>query len=281
MFKKLATGFALTLSIAAAPAYAGGGGADVYDYDFSFEGPLGSYDKDQLQRGLQVFTEVCAGCHGLKYVPLRTLGDEGGPHLPEEQVRAYAKQFDKWDPAKEEFVPRVPSDFFPEADNPDLPAPDLSLMAKARAGFHGPQGTGINQLIKGMGGAEYIADLLMGYEDAPSCAPDDFDGSYNRVFTSGGYPDECKDEDGNPKYPGSWISMDQPLWGDDVEYAHGADTSQEALSKDVAAFLMWTAEPKLNQRKQAGFIGVILLSVLAVLLYFTNKQLWAPHKRKD
>jgi len=279
MFKKLATGFALTLSIAAAPAFAGGGGADVYDYDFSFEGPLGSYDQDQLQRGLQVFTEVCAGCHGLKYVPLRTLGDEGGPHLPEDQVRTYASQFEKFDPMKDDYVPRVPSDHFPEVL--DANAPDLSLIAKARAGFHGPKGTGINQLIKGMGGAEYIAALLMGYEDPPSCTPEDFDGTYNTVFTAGGYPDECKDEDGNHKYPGSWIGMGQPLYGDDVEYAHGADASQEALSKDVAAFLMWTAEPKLNHRKQAGFVGVALLSLLAVLLYFTNKQIWAPHKHKD
>ena len=284
MFKKLSTGLALALALTAGSAHAAGGEAKVTDYDFGFEGFFGSYDESQLQRGLQVYTEICSSCHGLKFVPLRTLGDNGGPHFSKAEVRAYASQnFEVFDQTlfdgEGDFRPALPTDNFPAVTS--AAAPDLSLMAKARAGFHGPEGTGLAQLFKGMGGPEYIASLLMGYEDPPSCAPDDMDGNYNTVFTAGGYPEECKDEDGNHKYPGSWIGMGQPLWGDDVEYADGADASQEAISKDVAAFLMWTAEPKLNDRKKAGFVGILILGLLAFLLYFTNKSLWKPIKYRD
>ncbi len=282
MFKKLSTGVAVALALTAGSAHAAGAGGKVTDYDFSFEGLFGSYDQMQLQRGLQVYTEVCSACHGLRYVSFRNLADEGGPELPADQVRAYAKNYEIWDPTlldgEGDFREAAWADQFPVVTS--AAAPDLSLMAKARAGFHGPYGLGINQFVQGMGGAEYIASLLMGYEDPPSCAPDDFDGSYNTVFAAGGYPAECLDENGEHKYPGSWIGMSQPLWGDDVEYEDGSDASQEALSKDVAAFLMWTAEPKLNDRKRAGFVGIAILGLLAILLFFTNKALWAPVKRR-
>ena len=106
------------------------------------------------------------------------------------------------------------------------------------------------------------------------------DGSYNKVFTAGGIPESCMDEHGHSKIEGSWIAMGQPLWGDDVEYEDGTPATIEQASKDVAAFLMWTAEPKLNARKEAGFIAVVFLIILSVLLYLTNKRLWAPIKRK-
>jgi ubiquinol-cytochrome c reductase cytochrome c1 subunit len=125
------------------------------------EGPFGKFDEHQLQRGLQVFTEVCSACHGLKFVPIRTLQDEGGPRLPEDQVRAYAKQFTIVDKDSGEERPRIPADNFPA--NTDAGAPDLSLMAKARAGFHGPYGTGISQLFNGIGGPEHIVSILTGY----------------------------------------------------------------------------------------------------------------------
>jgi len=281
MFKPFV--LAAALSLGAASAQAAGGPAEVETFPFSFKGPFGAYDQNQLQRGLQVYTEICAGCHGLKYVPIRTLGDEGGPQLPEDQVFAYAEQFEVWDPeladGDGDFRPATPTDHFPEVTS--AAAPDLSLMAKARAGFHGPYGLGINQLVKGIGGPDYIASLLTGYADPPSCAPEDMDGHYNTVFTAGGYPDECKDEDGNHKYPGSWIGMGQPLWGEDVEYADGHSNDLHHVSEDVAAFLMWTAEPKMMARKQAGLTGVIFLTLLSVLLYMTNKRLWAPIKGKE
>ncbi len=281
MLRTLTTAAVCALAFAApASLQAAGAETEIHDYDFSFEGPFGSYDQMQLQRGLQVYTEICAGCHGLQYVAFRTLADEGGPALPEEQVRAYAGFYEVWDPAlldgEGDFRAAGWADRFPAVRSAG--APDLSLMAKARAGFHGPYGTGMAQLFKGMGGAEYIASLLAGYEEPPSCAPEDMDGYYNVAFANGGYPEECKDEDGHHKYPGSWIGMSQPLWGDDVTYADGAPTDIESVSQDVAAFLMWTAEPKLNARKEAGLTGVIFLTVLSVLLYMTNKRLWAPHK---
>ena len=115
---------------------AGGGDAYIKDFDFSFEGPLGSYDQNQLQRGLKVYTEICSACHGLKYVPIRTLGDEGGLGYSEDQVRAYAENYEIFDPELDDYRPAKPTDHFPEVV--DAGAPDLSLMAKARAGFHGP-----------------------------------------------------------------------------------------------------------------------------------------------
>ncbi len=260
MLKKLAISAAFAVALAPAAALAAGGEGHVEDFAFSFEGPFGTYDQNQLQRGLQIYTEVCAACHGLKYVPLRTLGDEGGPHLPEDQVRAYAADnFSVYDPELDDDRPATPVDHFPE--NTAAGAPDLSMMAKARAGFHGPYGLGINQLVKGMGGAEYIASLLDGYTG------------------------EEKEEAGtilyeNTAFPGGWISMAPPLSDEQVEFADGHANDVHHMAQDVAAFLMWAAEPKMMARKQAGFVGVLFLTVLSVLLYLTNKRLWAPIKGK-
>ena len=177
--------FFRTLSLTAALALGLTAGAvsaevevEMTDFAFPFEGPFGSYDTNQLQRGLQLFTEVCSACHGIKRVAFRTLADEGGPALPADQMRAYAAGIDVFDQAlldgEGDYRPATPADYFPVGGMPQ--APDLSLMAKARAGFHGPYGTGLAQLFKGMGGAEYIASILSGYEDPPACAPEDFPG---------------------------------------------------------------------------------------------------------
>ena len=276
MIRKLT--LAAVMAVTATMSQAAGGETHIEDFDFSFEGPFGSFDENQLQRGLKIYTEVCAACHGLELVAFRTLHDEGGPHLPEDQMRAYAEGFEVFDAALDDFRPATPADKFPAVTSAG--APDLSLMAKARAGFHGPYGTGLNQLFKGMGGAEYIASLMTGYEEAPSCAPDDFDGTYNSAFASGGYPEECKDEHGHHKYPGSWIAMPQQLYDGEIEFDDGHANDIHHQAEDVAAFLMWAAEPKMMARKQAGLTGVIFLALLSVLLYLTNKRLWAPHKGK-
>jgi ubiquinol-cytochrome c reductase cytochrome c1 subunit len=239
----------------------------------------------QLQRGLQIYTEICAACHGLEHVAFRTLGDEGGPALPEDQVFAYAEFYEVFDQAlfdgEGDFRPATPADKFPASSM--ATAPDLSLMAKARAGFHGPYGTGLNQLWYGMGGAEYITALMSGYEEEPECAleGDPMDGYYNTAFAVGGFPASCIDDEGHHMVPGSWISMPQPIYGEDIEFADGHSNDIHHMSEDVAAFLMWTAEPKMMARKQAGLTGVIFLAILSVLLYLTNKRLWAPHKHKD
>lgn len=261
MFKKLALTAALALTLTTSGAFAAGEGGHVEDYSFSFEGPFGAYDKAQLQRGLQVYTEVCSACHGLKFVPLRSLGDEGGPNFPADQVRAYAEQnYTVYDEELEDDRPAIPTDHFPA--NTGVGAPDLSLMAKARAGFHGPYGTGINQFINGIGGPEYIASILTGYtgETKVEAGTTFYE---NHAFSTG------------------WIAMAPPLAGDDVEYADGHSTELHHEAQDVAAFLMWTAEPKMMARKQAGFVGVLFLTLLSVLLYLTNKRLWRPIKYKD
>ena len=193
-------------------------------------------------------------------MPLRTLHDEGGPALPDDQVRAYAEQnFEVFDAELDDFRPASPTDHFPGSQLET--APDLSLMAKARAGFHGPYGLGINQFFKGMGGPEYIVALLNGYTGKE------------------------KEEAGtvlyeNTAFPGGWISMGPPLSDEQVEFADGHSNDLHHMSEDVAAFLMWTAEPKLNARKQVGLTAVIFLGLFTVLLYLTNKRLWAPIKKR-
>ena len=160
MFKKTILSALLAAGLSTG-AYAAGGESHIEDFDFSFEGPFGTYDQHQLQRGLQVYTEVCAACQGLQYVAFRSLGDEGGPEMEADQVKAYAAQFDVYDAELDEDRAAKPADMFPMSGTEG--APDLSLMAKARAGFHGPWGLGINQVVKGMGGPEYIASILSGY----------------------------------------------------------------------------------------------------------------------
>ncbi|WP_108813275.1 cytochrome c1 [Loktanella sp. Alg231-35] len=285
MFRKITLTAATALALIAGQAMAAEVETEITDYAFPFEGPFGSYDQMQLQRGLQVYTEICAACHGLELVAFRNLHDEGGPHLPEDQVRAYAEFYEVFDQSlfdgEGDFRPATQADHFPGSSLSN--APDLSLMAKARAGFHGPYGTGISQFVNGMGGAEYIASLLAGYHEEPECAleGEPMDGFYNVAFGAGGFPESCIDDHGHHMVPGSWISMSQPLWGDDVVYEDGSSTEIEAVAQDVAAFLMWTAEPKLVARKQAGLTGVLFLIVLSVLLYLTNKRIWAPHKNKE
>lgn len=255
----------ITLSAIAAfglstAVYAAGGAGHVHDHAFSFEGPFGTYDQMQLQRGLKVYTEVCSSCHGLQYVPLRTLGDEGGPQFSDEEVRAYSAFYEVFDAEIDDFRPAKPTDHFPGSSLPE--APDLSMMAKARAGFHGPAGLGINQFFKGMGGPEYIASLLTGYTGKE------------------------KEEAGtlfyeNTAFPGGWIAMAPPLEDGFLDFDDGHSNSLHHMSEDVAAFLMWTAEPKMNARKEAGFVSVLFLVVLSVLLYLTNKRIWAKVKRKE
>jgi len=254
--------FALMIGLGAATNLlaAGASKQHIEDFEFSFEGPFGRFDQNQLQRGLQVYTEVCASCHGLEHVAFRTLGDSGGPSLESSQVKAYAKQFDVFDPELDDTRSAIPSDKFPSSGVAN--APDLSLMAKARAGFHGPYGLGINQIIKGMGGAEYVASVLSGYTGKE------------------------KEEAGailyqNTAYHGGWIAMPPTLEDGIVEYRDNHSNTVHHMSEDVSAFLMWTAEPKMMARKTMGLVAVLLLSLLAVLLYFTNKKLWAPIKRKE
>ncbi|MFA5582181.1 MAG: cytochrome c1 [Paracoccaceae bacterium] len=261
MIKKLTLSAVAALGLMAGAAQAAGDAAPIDDVNFTFEGPFGTYNQFQLQRGLQVYTEVCAACHGLKQVPLRTLADSDGVGLPEDQVRAYAaRTFRVFDAELQAERPATPNDYFPDSMIEN--APDLSLMAKSRAGFSGPYGTGINQFFKGMGGPEYISAILTSYTGV-------------QMEQAGTVLYE------NTAFPGGWISMAPPLTAQAVEYADGHPTTLQAHAQDVSAFLMWAAEPKMMARKQTGFLAVTFLVLLTVLLYLTNKRLWAPHKARN
>lgn len=244
--------------LSAGAALAAGPGGQVTNFDFSFQGPFGTYDRNQLQRGLQVYREVCSACHGLEYVSFRTLSDPDGPELPEDQMRALAAEYEVWDAELREFRTAEATDHFPASQLET--APDLSLMTKARAGFEGPYGLGINQLLKGIGGPEYVASLLLGYtgEEEMQAGTMFY---YNEAY-------------------GDWLSMNPVLSEGLVDYADGTEATEEQMARDVAAFLTWTAEPKMMARKRAGLTGVIFLTVLAALLYLTNKKLWAPVKQR-
>jgi ubiquinol-cytochrome c reductase cytochrome c1 subunit len=134
-------------------------------------------------------------------------------------------------------------------------------MAKARAGFHGPMGLGINQLVRGMGGPEHIYSILTG-----------FTGEEKEIAGTTFYE--------NHAFPGGWISMPPPLSADQVTYADGTEQSVENYAEDVSAFLMWASEPKMMVRKESGFKAVLLMALLSVALYLTNKKLWSGVKGK-
>ncbi len=256
MIRTLILSTAVTLGLVASGAVAAETESHVTDYSFSFEGPFGAFDQAQLQRGLQVYTEICAACHGLKQVAFRTLADPGGPALSEEQMRLFAEQWEVMDSTTAEFRTATPPDRFPGSNVEN--APDLSLIAKARAGFHGPAGLGINQMLRGMGGAEYVASFVIG-------------------FTG-----EEREEAGVLLYEnaakGAYVAMAPVIYGDDVVFQDGTEATPDQIAQDVAAFLMWAAEPKMMARKHSGLTAVLFLTALTVLLYFTNKKLWSPFK---
>ncbi len=259
----ITAGAVVAMAFGATAAMAAGGAGHIEDHAFAHEGPFGKYDAEQLQRGFQVYYEVCASCHGIKFVSFRELGNKDGPAFPEAQVKAFAANFEVYDKELEpgETRPAKPSDKFPA--NTGAGAPDLSMMAKARAGFHGPNGLGINQLMKGIGGPEYIYSLLLGYTGKE------------------------KEEAGatlyaNTAFAGGYLSMAPPLSEGLVEYAEGQpEATMEQMAEDISAFLRWTAEPDLTDRKGDGFMYIGFTLLLVVLFYLTNKSLWASVKRKD
>jgi len=263
MFGKLAAGLATAAALTLPPGSvsAAGEAGHVENYAFSFQGPFGRFDENQLQRGLQVYTEVCAACHGLQYVPLRTLADEGGPGLTMDEVRAYIDMnfIEVFDPEIKDWRMATPNDHFQESALEN--APDLSLMAKARAGFSGPYGLALTPLVLGIGGPEYIASLLTHYN-----------GSERDEFGAILY--------GNDTFPGGYIAMAPPLWEDVVLYNDGTQATVEQMALDVSAFLTWAAEPHLMARKRMGFTAIVMLGILSVLLYLTNKRIWAPIKAR-
>ncbi|RTL55396.1 MAG: cytochrome C [Bradyrhizobiaceae bacterium] len=239
---------------------------------WSFAGPFGMYNRGQLQRGLQVYKEVCAACHSLNFVAFRNLADPGGPGYSPAQAAAFASDFKIQDGPndKGEMFERSgrPADYFPapfpneqaaRASNGGAAPPDLSLMAKARGYERGfPQFIfdAFTQFQEK--GPNYIHAILTGFEEKPPAGFQLPEGShYNKYF------------------PGHAIKMPPPLSDGQVTYSDGSPQTVDQYATDVSAFLMWTAEPKLEARKHLGFQVFLFLIVLAGLLYFTKKKVWA------
>lgn len=234
-------------------ALAAGGAAELKHEHWSFDGYTGTYDRAALRRGLQVYREVCQSCHTLELVAFRNLSDKGGPELPVDQMKAIAAEYEI--PTYDEFGepmtrPGSPADYFPQLYVSDDHAasmnggaipPDLSLMAKARA--HGP---------------DYLFSLLSGYEEH---MPDDYELNEGLSY--------------NPYFPGGQLAMSQPLWGDDVEFADGTEATIEQEARDVAHFLMWTAEPRLEERKAGGRKAMIFLIILTALTFVCYRLVWS------
>ena len=232
----------------AGPAIAAVG--EIEKQNWSFDGVFGKFDKAALQRGFQVYKEVCAGCHGLEYIAFRNLTELG---LNVDQVKAIAAEYEVEDGPDDEgemFTrPAILSDILPSpfandnaaraSNNGALP-PDLSLIAKARTG-----------------GPDYLHALLTGYVDAPADVKINEGMSYN------------------PYFPGNQIAMPPPIDDDAVEYTDGTPATVDQMSLDVVQFLMWAAEPKLEIRKRMGIKVILFLLVLTALFYASKRKVWS------
>ena len=221
--------------------------------DWSFKGLFGKFDRGSLQRGYQVYTEVCSSCHSMKYLSYRNLSEKGGPEFSEAEAKAIASSFEVTDgpnedgemftrPAKlsDKFVKPYENVKAAQAANGGAYPPDMSVLVKARGG-----------------GVDYIYSLLLGYEDAPSGMKLDEGVHYNKYMY------------------GNKIKMSKPLSDGLVEYSDGTIASEAQMAKDVTTFLMWSAEPHLESRHQMGFKVIVYLIILTILVYFSMKRIWS------
>lgn len=269
----LAAGLAAVLAVAPALAQEHEN-ITIEKQHWSFGGIFGTYDKNQLQRGFQVYREVCSSCHSANLIAFRTLAQDGGPEFSEGQVKELAVQYDIADPTADGGSRKgVAADHFPppfateqdarDANGGALP-PDFSVLAKARGVADAFPWWLTNYFTTyAEGGPDYIHALLNGYEANP---PADFalpEGKYyNHVF------------------PGHAIGMPPPLSDGLVAYvtAEGQEEvpqTTDQYSKDVAAYMMWMAEPGLVARKETGFKVLLFLVLFAGLMYATKRKLWA------
>lgn len=239
--------------------------------DWSFAGPFGTYDKGQLQRGFKVYKDVCAQCHSMHMVAFRTLEELG---YSEAQVKAIAAEYtiqDGPNDAGDMFDrPGIPSDYFP-SPFPNVQAaaatyggaapPDLSLIAKAR-GIERGFPTFIFDIFTqyAENGPDYIHSLLTGYEEQPPAGLEVPEGThYNPYFNAA-----------------VSLKMPPPLTKDTlVEYDDGTPASVDQNARDVSAFLMWAAEPHLEDRKKTGFRVLIFLVLFGAMVYLTKRRIWA------
>lgn len=234
----------------AGPLLAAEDTAEIPEFEWEFDGVFGHFDPAALQRGFQVYREVCSGCHSLRYVAFRNLQGLG---YNADEIKALAATYTVTDGPNDEgdMFDREgrPSDRFPSpfpnvqaaaAANNGAAPPDLSLIAKARAG-----------------GADYLRALLLGYEEPPA----DFellDGQYYNIY-----------------FPGHRIAMPPPLSEGVVEYRGETPATVEQMAADVTHFLMWAAEPSLEARKETGLKVILFLIVFTALLYAVKRKIWS------
>ncbi|SSC64442.1 cytochrome c1 [Ciceribacter selenitireducens] len=240
-----------------------------HNLDWSFAGPFGKYDKAQLQRGLKVYKEVCSACHSMELVPYRTLTALG---YSEEQVKAFAAEYEVEDGpnADGEMFTRkaVPSDYFPSpfpnteaaaAANGGAAPPDFSLIAKARGVERGFPTFVFDIFTQYQeGGPDYIYSLLTGYQEPPEGVEVPEGTHFNPYFVGS-----------------ASLAMAPPISDDQVTYDDGTPQTLDQYAKDVSAFLMWAAEPHLEDRKRTGFMVMVFLAIFTALVYLTKKSVYA------
>jgi cytochrome c1 len=230
------------------------------DEKFSFEGPFGTYDRGALQRGYQVYKEVCAACHSANHLAFHNLAEAGGPEFTEAQARALAagvkvpaEPNDKGETADDKGAPLMRSatlaDHFPSpfpnenaarANNSGALPPDLSMVVKAREG--GPQ---------------YVYSILTGFHEK---TPAGFKVTEGKYF--------------NPYFEGWNITMPPPLAANSVTYSDGTKATIEQEAHDVVTFLTWAGEPKMEERKRLGFGSMVFLIALAGILFAAYRKVW-------
>jgi len=268
---------ALAVIVVPGGSFAAGDAPHIGHEKWSFGGLTGHFDRAQLQRGFQVYKEVCSTCHGIKRVNFRNLAEPGGPQFPEDGVKSLAESYQVDDGPNDQGKmfqrPGKASDAIPgpykndqearAVQNGALP-PDLSLITKARGvhnevAFYMAPITWIKDIANGYqeGGADYVYALLMGYEKPPANVQMGEGMHYNKAF------------------PGHQIAMVAPLSDGLVKYQDGTPATVEHYARDVTAFLHWAGDPKLEERKRIGRMVMIYLLVTAVLLYFAKKRIWA------
>jgi ubiquinol-cytochrome c reductase cytochrome b/c1 subunit len=269
-FLALATAAAVTLPLGASAQEHSHETLTPPRHDWSFAGPFGRYDQAQLQRGFKVYREVCAACHSIKMLKFRNLADPGGPGYSEAQAAAVAAEYkikdtnDQGEAVERDgrvadaFPWNFPNEGAARAALGGVLPPDLSVIAKARTYERGFPWFIFDLFTQFQEqGPDYIAALMTGYKEKPA--------DFTLPSPSMHY---------NIYFPGHAIGMPPPLAKDQVTYEDGTPQTVEQYGKDVAAFLMWVAEPHLVERKRLGLQVMLFLLVFAGLLYFTKKKVW-------
>tara|TARA_B110000196_G_C21127152_1_gene656450 strand:+ start:308 stop:1192 length:885 start_codon:yes stop_codon:yes gene_type:complete len=231
---------------------------DLIETNWSFEGIFGTFDRSSLQRGYQVYQEVCSGCHSVQHLSYRNLLEKGGPQFSVEEAKAIASQFEVED------GPNNDGEMFMRSarlsDNFVKPYPNIEASTFANGGAYPPD---MSVLAKARtGGANYIYSLLMGYEEAPAGFDLDDGVYYNKYM------------------PGNKIKMSEPIIDGIVEYSDGTETTKAQIARDITTFLVWASEPHLESQHRMGFKAIIYLIILITLVYMSKNKVWSRFNSK-